>query len=360
MPDAANLPASEDAGSGRLSRPHLCVILDTEEEFDWGGPFSRRHASVNAIEHLGRGHALFRRFGLVPAYLVDYPIIDDHRAAGVFGPWLAAGECLVGAQLHPWVTPPFEEVVCPFNSYPCNLDPALEQRKLAVLTQRIMERLGVVPRVYKAGRYGLDIWREAMLADLGYEVDTSVLPYRSFAGLGGGPDFFGYPDRPFWTCPSRRVLYLPVSQGLIGPLRRMGRGGLGQAVFGRFSSRLYIPGMLARFHLLERIMLTPEGVSFEEMRRLVDSQLRDGARVFALSLHSPSFMPGGTPYVRSEDDVAALLARTERFLEHFFGALGGVATTPLALKAMLEGAAEARVLGPGALTGEAAREIRVV
>lgn len=326
------------ADNAGLDRPVLCVILDTEEEFDWAAPFSRANVLVESLAHIHRGQEIFRRFGVQPAYLMDHAVVADPRAADVFGPWLAAGECLAGAQLHPWVTPPDEEVVCPLNSYPCNLPPDLERRKLATLTQAITARLGVAPRIYKAGRYGIDIRREAMLAELGYEVDTSVMPYRDFSGLGGGPNFFGYPDRPFWTSAERQVLYLPVSQGLVGPLRHLGRGRLGEAAFGHVSSRLRLPGVLAACRLLERIMLTPEGVSIEELRRLLDCQLRDGHRVFALSLHSPSFMPGGTPYARDAGDVQVLLRRIEGFLEHFFGSLGGVATTPLALKAMLQGA----------------------
>lgn len=330
---ATFIPASLAA----LDRPHLCVIIDTEEEFDWQGPFSRLHNRTESIACIHRGQAIFCRHGVQPAYLVDYPIADDPRAADVFGPWLAAGECLVGAQLHPWVSPPFEEVVCPYNSYPCNLEPDLERRKLELLTSRIVERLGIAPRVYKAGRYGLDISRERMLTELGYEVDTSVMPYRDFSGLGGGPDFFDYPDRPFRTAPGGRVLYLPVSQSLVGPLRHLGRGGLGRRIFGRISARLRIPGILARTRLLERIMLTPEGVSFDEMRRLVDAQLADGNRVFALSLHSPSFMPGGTPYARDEADVRTVLDRIECFLGDFLGRLGGRPTTPLALNDLLAG-----------------------
>lgn len=318
-----------------LDRPHLCVIVDTEEEFDWQGPFSRLHDRTESIACIHHGQAIFRRYGVQPAYLVDYPIADDPRAADVFGPWLAAGECLIGAQLHPWVSPPFEEVVCPYNSYPCNLEADLERRKLGILTARIVEQLGVAPRIYKAGRYGLDIGREGMLAELGYEVDTSVMPYRDFSGLGGGPDFFDYPDRPFRTACDGRLLYLPVSQSLVGPLRHLGRGGLGRRVFGKVSAHCRIPGILARTRLLERIMLTPEGVSFDEMRRLVDSQLADGNRVFALSLHSPSFMPGGTPYTRDEAGLRALLGRIDRFLDDFLGRLGGQPTTPLALRALL-------------------------
>ena len=60
----------------------------------------------------------------------------------------------MGAHLHPWVTPPHEEVVCLVNSYPCNLPDDLERRKLRVLSDAIEARLGRRATVYKAGRHG--------------------------------------------------------------------------------------------------------------------------------------------------------------------------------------------------------------
>lgn len=322
-----------------IPRPLLCVIVDTEEDFDWGGPFSRHHVQVGSLPALARGHAIFRRFGLQPTYLVDYPVIDHPTAAGIFGPWHAAAECLIGAQLHPWVTPPHEEVVCAINSYPCNLDPGLQRRKLATLTDRIGAVLGQGPQIYKAGRYGLDLGFEQDLIALGYRVDTSILPFRDNSGFAGGPDFYDYPGRPFWTDPGRGLFYLPVTQSLLGPLRRIARGSVGRWIFSPAAAGWHLPGVLARTHLLERIMLSPEGASADEMRRLTRAMHADGHRVFALSLHSPSLVPGGTPYVRTERDLDAFLASIEGFLEFFFGELGGVATNPLALRQLFEGRA---------------------
>lgn len=323
------------AAMAGIDRPLLHVVVDTEEEFDWTAPFSRRNTLVNAMAGLHRGQSLFRRFGITPSYMVDYPVVSDPRTADILGPWAAAGDCLIGAQLHSWVTPPFEEVVCPYNSYACNLPPDLERRKLAVLTDAIAASLGQPPRIYKAGRYGMDIRREPMLRALGYDVDTSVMPYRSYAGVGGGPDFFGFPDQPFWTSPVRQFLFLPGTQSLVGPLHPMLSAGVARGVFHGIGARLRLPGMLARLGLLERINLTPEGVSLDEMCRLVTTMAARGCRVFALALHSPSFMPGGTPYTRTACDMEAMLTRIERFLEFFFGTMGGEACTPVELKQRL-------------------------
>jgi hypothetical protein len=324
-------PAFLRAPLAGIDRPLLHVVVDTEEEFDWSAPFARSNTAVSSIGGLHRGHALFRRFGIVPAYLLDHPVAIDRLAADTIGPWVEEGSCLIGSQLHSWVTPPFEEVVCPFHSFPCNLTPDLERRKLQVLTDRITEALGVRPRIYKAGRYGLDVRREAMLRELGYVVDTSVVPYRSYAGLGGGPDFFGFPDQPFWLGPDRGFLYLPNTHSLIGPLRAVLGGRVVSTIYRGMGPRVRLPGLLARLRLLERISLTPEGVSLDEMCRLTESLHALGHRVFALSLHSPSLMPGGTPYARTSAEADQLIERTERFLEFFFGKLGGQATTAIDL-----------------------------
>jgi hypothetical protein len=330
-------PDSITADTRSICEPLLCVIVDTEEEFDWTGPFSRKNVNVNSLQGLVRVHALFRRYGLQPTYLVDFPVVEHPAARDIFGPWAAAGECVVGAQLHPWVNPPFEEVVCPLNSYPCNLDPELERRKLTALTERIRDALGIAPEVYKAGRYGLDFRIEATLRELGYLVDTSIMPYRDSSGFANGPDFSGYPEQPFWTKPDRHFLYLPVTQSPVGPLRGLARTNISRWLFGRTARRLHLPGVLARLGLLELIMLTPEGPSAVELRRLATALLRAGQRVFTLSLHSPSLVPGSTPYVRSEQDLAAFLTKIEDFFSVFFGELRGRPIDPLALRALLNG-----------------------
>ena len=319
------------ANTEKLSEPLIYVVMDTEEEFDWAAPFGRENVSVESVYDLHRGHSIFRNYGIKPTYVVDYPIINNAAARQILQSWAQNDECLVGAQLHPWVTPPHEEVICPFNSYPCNLDEDLERRKLELLTERITEVIEVRPQIYKAGRYGVDIGRENILDDLGYRVDTSVVPFRSYAGQGGGPDFFGMPDQPFWTEDYGKVLFLPLSQTLVGPMRGLARDGLDRTIFGGFATKFHLPGVLSRLGLLERIMLSPEAARLADLRRLLDFMIAHGHKVLCLSLHSPSLTPGCTPYTKDEEGVVRFLDTIDRLLDHFFSRHGGRATTPLEL-----------------------------
>ena len=62
--------------------PTLFVVVDTEEEFDWSAPFSRQSTSVTAMRHIGRAQQMFDRFGIVPTYVVDYPVASKPEGVG--------------------------------------------------------------------------------------------------------------------------------------------------------------------------------------------------------------------------------------------------------------------------------------
>src|SRR3546814_16462643 len=95
------------------------------------------------------------------------------RAVGILGASQAAGRCDIGAQLHPWVTPPHDEAVNEHNSYAGNLPPALQRAKMTALRDAIRDRFDVAPTVYRAGRYGPGPDRASILAELGFRRDTT-------------------------------------------------------------------------------------------------------------------------------------------------------------------------------------------
>ncbi len=111
------------------------MVIDTEEEFDWSRPHSRENTAVTTLAAQSLAQAIFSDRGLVPTYVVDYPVATSGLARETLVPWAAAGRCLIGAHLHPWVNPPFEEAVSAHSSYPGNLPAALERAKLESLTR---------------------------------------------------------------------------------------------------------------------------------------------------------------------------------------------------------------------------------
>ena len=314
------------------------VIVDTEEEFDWSAPLSRANRSVNSVAAQSAAHEIFAKYGVVPTYVVDYPVAVTESSIRVLTDLLKAGVCEIGAHLHPWVNPPDVEDVNAFNSYPGNLPADLEREKLEVLSAAIENNIGFRPRVYKAGRYGLGINTAAILKETGYDVDLSVVPYTSFAA-DGGPDYRTFGASPYWFGAKRKLLEIPLTCGFAGVLATSGPRAF-PALSSDLGMKLRLPGIAARLRLLERIRLTPEGIDHAAHRRLINSMLADGHRVFSMTYHSPSLQPGNTPYVRDKADLKAFLGTLRRTLDYFLNEIGGKATTPGALFRLLRPGAE--------------------
>lgn len=300
--------------------PLLLVVIDTEEEFDWSKPFSRNNVGATSIHNQPLAHRVFEKYGIVPSYLVDYPVADSEFAA-VLRELRQQGLCEIGAQLHPWVNPPHEEEVNERHSYPGNLPPALERDKLLALTDMIVRKFAVEPVAYKAGRYGFGPSTMAILEELGYHIDTSVMPYTDFSEFGG-PNYANYPARPFWFGNTRPILEVPVSRGLAGI-----SDAISAPLFNKINAkpwrRYHLPGVLSRLGIVERITLTPEGVDHSAHRRLTRALLKQGHKVFTLSYHSSSMAPGNTPYVRTQRDLDNFLRTMDRYFDFFINEIGG-------------------------------------
>lgn len=312
-----DLPAS--------SVPQLFMIVDTEEEFDWSAPFSRESVGVTAIRDVGLLQKTVAPYGLKPTYVVDYPVAATSSSAATLGAFAQAGECRIGAHLHPWVTPPFDEPLIPEMSFGCNLGESIERAKIQELTATIESKLKVRPRVFKAGRYGLGASTVKILDSLRYDVDTSVIPHMDFRA-DSGPSFLGFSPKPSVFGPARRMLELPCTTGFVGAARRMG-----ERLHGLASAAALAPlravGILARSGLLNRVMLSPEGNTLDEMKALTRTLHGDGLRTFALTFHSPSLKPGCTRYVKTSAERDAFLDTINRYCDFFFNDMHGRPTT---------------------------------
>lgn len=309
-----------------MTRPRLMVLVDAEEEFDWTKPFSAHSTEITNIRFQHLAHRIFERYGLVPTYAVDFPVADRPGGIEPLRDFLKDGVCEIGAQLHPWVTPPHTEVVCERNSFPGNLPKDVEAAKLGALTDRIACSFGARPILYRAGRYGTGANTAGILRDLGYKIDCSVLP-GAFGGASYATDYQWAPARPYWPNPGGDLLEIPVTASAIG-FARPAADILTPFMSNKIVRRLRVPGVMARIGMFDRVRLSPEGNTVAEAKRLTKFLLRNGQAIFVVSYHSPSLGIGNTPYVRSEADRAKFLDWLKSYLDFFFGELNGLPATP--------------------------------
>ena len=286
------------------------ILCDVEEEFGWAGPFRRDGWSTRAIAALPDAHRCFAEAGCGLTCMVDHPIATDPAAVDALACVAADSRSAIGAQLHPWVTPPFEEALGPANSYAGNLPDALQAAKIDTLTDAIAAAFGTRPVAFRAGRYGIGPATLRLLAARGYRLDASVRARYDYRG-DGGPDF-----RQVGNAAFRRdgLVELPFTTVHTGIARRWG------APLYRAAARVPRgPGLLARSGLLSRVSLTPEDMPLADALAAIEVAVGEGERLLAFSFHSPSLQAGHTPYVRDAADLArfwrwwdAVLARLAR------------------------------------------------
>lgn len=270
------------------------LTVDTEEEFDWSAPLTRTGHRLDHVTRLAKFQQFCEGIGVAPVYLVDWPVANSSAAQDIIGPAVAAGRAEVGLQLHPWVNPPHREDINPANSFPGNLPRALERDKLLALKDRVERTFATAPLIYRAGRYGAGPHTAELLAEAGIAVDSSVRARFSYAAEGG-PDYTAHPITPYWLDDARRVFELPLTTTFWGLLRNHGT-----RIYRATGDGAPLRGLFARTGLLERIALTPEGVNLGEAVRGIDMAIDEQLDVLVLSFHSPSLVPGNTPYVHDE------------------------------------------------------------
>ena len=249
-----------------------------------------------------------REGGAELAYMVDWPVAASEPAAATLRRLADDRGATIGAQLHPWVNPPFDEELTAANSFAGNLPPALEAAKLDRLTALITDRIGRRPIAYRAGRYGIGAATLTLLAERGYRLDSSMRARYDYSDAAG-PDFGAIGNRAFRTGPGGAIVELPLTTVFTGAARR------GGARLDRWLA--HVPhgrGAFARTGLLARVALTPEDMPVEDALEAVRVALGEGVAILNFSFHSPSLAPGHTPYVRDAADLAAFFGWWDRVL----------------------------------------------
>lgn len=289
----------------------LVLTIDTEcdKTTDWSvrAPLSFRGVYEGIGEIL---NPLFSGLDIVPTYLLSPEVIRDARASAFFGS-LDLGE--LGAHLHYEFVGggglPERTVIAE-----CVLSETEERTAIVRLTKLFEERFGFRPRVFRAGRFGLGSSTLRILAETGYELDTSVTPFRTYEFGGRRTTHWGAPWWPYradgsdfrrrggglWELPVTCVIPAFVSWPLW--------------IVRRLPAQRWWPRRLAEFLSAEPGVLKwvrPFRLGEDEALRvaelLVDATPTKELPVVNIMFHNVEAVPGASPYAESSRDVEALL-----------------------------------------------------
>jgi peptidoglycan/xylan/chitin deacetylase (PgdA/CDA1 family) len=305
----------------------VILTIDTEADNQWDR--SKTDLSTDNLEFIPRFQELCRRYNLKPTYLCTWEIVGDPRFDSLRR-YQEAGLAEIGSHLHPWTTPPMEHSqngldLDAFGTYPSELDPAILVEKLRRLTERIHSRTGVKPRSYRAGRWGFSAEHIPTLVSLGYLVDCSVTPLKSWkhtpGNLEGGPDFRAAPAAPYFLDPNdvcrsgeSRLLEVPVT--ILFTNTSLARSERLQDLYFRYGRTLPVKAM-ARFFRLDPQWFRPYAhMSSERLKAVYEAARQAELPAVQMMFHSSELMPGGSPYHPDEAAIERLYDKLETVFGH--------------------------------------------
>ncbi len=297
----------------------LVITIDSEEDL-WVDYKSTSNPTDN-IDRIPIVQDLFDRFGAIPTYLITYPVVKNDHSMNIIRRIYDRGRCEIGTHCHPWNTPPFEEVISDYNAMLCNLPYELQYKKIRTLHEAIIDRLGVVPVSFRAGRWGFDSSVARCIHDLGYSIDTSVTPFWDWTG-NHGPDFSEAPTFPYFfglndiltENPEGCLLEIPPTIGFIQKNLKLSTW-VRKKIVNSLFSKYHILGVLARLKLLNFRWLTPELFNGSDMVSLAETFIEMGCPVLNMTFHSVSLLPGRSEFIETEQEFQEFLKNIEMVLQ---------------------------------------------
>jgi len=299
----------------------VLVSIDTEED-NWIP--ARENLRVENVRQLPVLNALFERLGVRPTYFVTHSVAVDAASSQIVGDIAQCGFAEIGAHLHPWNTPPLDEAFIARHTMLLNIPARLQRAKLETLTLELQRCLGGRrPQSFRAGRWAIGRETVGALLDCGYSIDSSVTPHTSWAHQDDGAFHVGAPVHAYRLdrgsdvrrpVAGGRLTEIPPSFGFNrAPLNFW--GGVHRAFSSRLGHAIMLDRVAGSTGFLRHVSLSPETDVVDDMLDLTRALLATGVRHLHVYLHSPSLVPGLTPFARTRSDVIRLYAAIEEYLD---------------------------------------------
>jgi hypothetical protein len=296
---------------------HLVVTVDTEED-NWGKYHLSKYSTEN-IENIIRFQDLCIKYEIKPTYLLTYQVAYQEKSVRILREIAENDLCEIGTHPHPWNTPPYDETRSEENSMLCNLPPDLQYKKIESLHETIIKNFDLFPLSFRGGRWAFNEGVAKIICQMGYKVDTSIIPFFNWAPHYGIDFSRAFPspyrfsvDNIFKLSSNGELLEVPASVGFNRVNFEMCC-----RVFNTVTEKpftyLKIEGILRRLKLLKRITLSPEDTDDGGMIELAKVMLKRNQKILNMFFHSPSLMRGHTPFIKTKSDEKEILRRIESF-----------------------------------------------
>ncbi|MCA1945169.1 MAG: hypothetical protein LDL30_07785 [Desulfovibrio sp.] len=287
----------------------LVLSIDVEEEGLFSGAY-QRNPSVKNLDQLSRLEFLSKEMGFPLTLLVSWQVANDPHCRDILKRWQDELGAEIGAHLHPWSTPPFEDLGRPEPVPSDDIPERLLRAKFETLLETLQTGLGVTPVSFRMGRWDFGRQMQTLLPQYGIQVDASIAPLRH---IRGGPDRFLAPADPYWLQPvdpnGRPLFEVPLTMVPIWPSSPRVVHSLAKALPSKARQAI-----LSNFSAVGAVGIQPVWYPAASMRWAARIHRRRKGQVLTMFLHSSELMPGQSPHFPNEDAVHRLVEKIRDFL----------------------------------------------
>ncbi|MCU4675560.1 polysaccharide deacetylase family protein [Catenovulum sp. 2E275] len=302
-------------------KPKVTFVLsvDTEEEWDWSGPFPQKQFSVDNVALIPHFQNFCNQHNIKPSYFVDYAVADDAESVAVLRQIQDKGEGEIAAHLHPWCNPPFYGITREKESHVINLPLAQVEKKLIELTLKLTKEFGLAPKAFRTGRWGISGDICQLLIEQGYKIDSSVYPFytHKYFSCQGAPIYPYWVDlnNPLQQTARSALLEFPVSVGFNHKNFEQ-QNKLHQMFSSRLGQSCRAVGIAWHLGIVKKLYMCPELSTGSEMIALANNLLARKEKYIHMYLHSSNLMTNATGFVESKNAMKTILGRMHQVITH--------------------------------------------
>lgn len=281
----------------------IIITVDTEGDNLWDWKPGKTIETKNS-QFILPFQQLCERYQIPPVYLINYEMIMSDSFVSFVKEKAEEGLCEIGMHLHAWNSPPEVELNKSFEGNPYITEYSKNEiyEKHKYLRDLIVDRTGIVPVSYRSGRWATNDMLFEVLSELGFCVDCSVTPGINHKSPGAtirkSNNYRKSSKLPYKI--KDQLWEIPMTTDI----RRTMNG------------KNYYRKAINCLRGEER-WLRPALQTTDEMLRLIDDVLNDGAQYLMIMIHSSELMPGGSPYCKTQEDVDEFLKRIENVILRF-------------------------------------------
>jgi hypothetical protein len=298
------------------------ISIDTEADNQWEPGCD---ITLKNIKFIPRFQNLCSKYRIRPTYLVTSEVCEDDFAKEILSEYLLKNSAEVGAHLHSWTTPPFQDKDgYRFNdrnhAFASELPVHLMNEKIKVLAAQIETSFGVRPQSFRSGRYGFNENVAKCLVDNSFLVDSSVTPFTSWSthpgipGGIGGPDFFDQTPIPFnYHFEKGSLVEIPIT---ILPTKfpLNVSNSLAEFYFRNVSKSIPLKVIRKLRYKNQPLWLRPHNwMSIDLFEELLVESFNRRLPVIVMMFHSSELMPGSSKNYANEAAIEKLYLLLEEF-----------------------------------------------